>query len=489
MLQVDNLSGGYNGKEVVKSISFHVNEGEVLGILGPNGSGKSTLLKLISGILTPTTGTVTIDGQSVATYSPKAFARKVAVLPQLHAHTFSHTVRETIELGRYPHQSGLFSSWTIEDERAVKEAMKSTAVTRYENHSIERLSGGEQQRVFVAQAIAQQAPVLLLDEPTNHLDIAHQQQLLDMIRNEAVEKGLTVISVFHDINLASLYCDRLLLLNEGKIARIGGPQEVVQEDAINEVYEARIKTQPHPEHPKPQITLMPSTGVASEQTIVTVKDFTVSSERVVLQAKTALKTLSSAVHNAGIGWYKTFVNRNVDENYHADDVQQEMENYLTEHTFSLPETVGMMTAAYTENVVIRTFEARFGSVIIAVTAGLGNATDVSEVYKRQDDFMAGTVNTWIVVNGYLSEEAFIQAMVTATEAKSKAFQHESVKDPLSNTIATGTSTDSILVAATQKGEEIPYAGPITELGKCIAQGVFECTVQAIQTYRKGKGEK
>ena len=176
-------------------------------------------------------------------------------MPQLHAHAFSHTVRETVELGSYPHQSGLFSSWSDEDERAVTEAMNNTAVTRYQENSIELLSGGEQQRVFVAQALAQEAPILLLDEPTNHLDIAHQQQLLDTIRKQAVDKGLTVISVFHDINLASLYCDRLLLMDKGQIAKIGVPQDVVKEEAIQSVYGARIKSQPHPELPKPQITL------------------------------------------------------------------------------------------------------------------------------------------------------------------------------------------------------------------------------------------
>ena len=119
MLQVENLSGGYGKEPVVKSVTFNVKKGEVLGILGPNGSGKSTLLKIISGILPKETGSVQIDGQDAPVYSQKEFARKVAVLPQLHAHAFSHTVRETVELGRYPHQSGLFSSWSAEDERAV----------------------------------------------------------------------------------------------------------------------------------------------------------------------------------------------------------------------------------------------------------------------------------------------------------------------------------------------------------------------------------
>lgn len=488
MLKVQNLSGGYDGKPIVKSVSFEVKKGEILGILGPNGSGKSTLLKLISGILKPTTGQVEIDGLLSTAYSAKAFARKVAVLPQLHAHAFSHSVRETVALGRYPHQLGLFSSWSAEDERAVRAAMESSGITHYENQPIELLSGGEQQRVFVAQAIAQEAPILLLDEPTNHLDIAHQQQLLNMIQKEACEKDLTVISIFHDINLAALYCDRLLLMNNGEVEQIGKPQEVIQEQAIEFVYEANVKMQAHPARPKPQITLMSPEMNSKEKSIVTKQDFTISDQQVVLQTHIPLKTLSSAVHNAGIGWYKSFVNRHVDQHYNASDVPSEMANYLKEHSFSLSETVGMMTAALTENVEIETYEAPFGSVVIAVTAGLGNAVDVSEVYKRNDDFTIGTVNTWIIINGYLQEEAFIQAVVTATEAKTKAFQVENVKDPITDTIATGTSTDSILIAATQKGESLPYAGPITPLGKRIAEGVYECTIRAIRTYKKNRGE-
>ena len=132
MLQVDNLSGGYGNEPVVKAITFDVKKGEVLGILGPNGSGKSTLIKLISGILPKQKGSVTVDGKDASAYSQKEFARKVAVLPQLHAHAFSHSVRETVALGRYPYQSGLFSSWSDEDERAVNEAM-----TLYSSHTLQ----------------------------------------------------------------------------------------------------------------------------------------------------------------------------------------------------------------------------------------------------------------------------------------------------------------------------------------------------------------
>lgn len=486
MLRITNLSGGYDRKDIVKDVSFHVQKGEVLGVLGPNGSGKSTLLKLISGILAPSAGEVNIDGKLINAYAPKAFARKVAVLPQLHAHAFSHSVRDTVELGRYPHQSGLFSSWSKEDEQAVQEAMASTKISHYENKPIELLSGGEQQRVFVAQALAQEAPILLLDEPTNHLDIAHQQQLLDTIRQEVIHKHLTVLTVFHDINLAALYCDRLLLIDEGKIAKIGRSQEVIDEAIIRNVYDAHVKVQAHVDYPKPQVMLKPLEAIA--ESVVTAEDLKVSKERVVFQASMPLKTFSSAVHNAGMGWYTTFVNRRVDGDYNISDVQQDMKDYLEEHHFSLSNSVGMMTAAFTENVAIRTIQTNFGSVVTAVTAGIGNAVDVAEVSRRGDDGGIGTVNTWVIVNGRLSDEAFMQAIVTATEAKTKAFQVEQVQDPVSKTIATGTSTDSILIAATQVGGQLDYAGPITPLGKSIAQGVYEATVEAIQTYKKSKGD-
>ena len=485
MLHVTGIEGGYDKEPVVKGVSFQVNKGEILGILGPNGSGKSTLLKIISGILPMRQGSITIDGKDVTLYAQKEFARKVAVLPQLHAHAFSHSVRETVELGRYPHQSGLFSSWSAEDERAVSEALELTAMTRYKDTAIELLSGGEQQRVFVAQALAQEAPILLLDEPTNHLDIAHQQQLLDTIRKQAIDKELTVVSVFHDINLAAMYCDRLLLMNNGQIASIGIPQDVVKEASIHEVYKARIKTQPHPELPKPQITLLPDTKQELKSFIVTKQDFAVSSNYVSLTTAGPLKTLSSAVHNPGMGWYRSFVNRHVDANYDCDDVKSEMANYLEANGFNCTDTVGMMTAVTTEHVEIGEYVGDFGTVLIAVTAGVGNAVDVSQALSREQ--RVGTINTWVIVNGILPDEAFIQAMITATEAKTKALQVELIKDPLTGTIATGTSTDSLLVAATQQGEYLPYAGPITELGKLIGHGVYECTIKALQAYKKAKG--
>lgn len=486
MLSVKDLTGGYGGAPVVRSVSFEVEAGTMLGILGPNGSGKSTLLKMLSGLLPAASGNVEIGGKSIAEYSRKAFARQVAVLPQLQADTFSHTVYQTVSLGRYPHQTGLFAGWSDADERAVQKAMDRMGVTKYRDTEIEFMSGGERQRVFVAQALAQEAPVLLLDEPTNHLDIAHQQQLLDTVRRQATENGLTVVSVFHDVNLASLYCDRLLLMDRGEVAAIGTPDEVVDERRMETVYGARVRAGMHPEIPKPQITLLPANEPEAGKGLIRKSDFAVSKEYVHLDSQVPLKTVSSAVYRAGAGWYRHFVNRKVDAGYYTDDAGAEMRDWLYENGFPLTQTVAMMTAAMTEDAVVEEYGPPDHPIVVCVTAGVGNAVDASLGASR--DAYAGTINTSIIVNGHLSEEALIQGMITATEAKAKAMQAEQVLDPLTGTVATGTSTDSLLIAATQTGIRYPYAGTVTELGKAIGRGVFECTAEAIRRYRKRKAD-
>ena len=484
MLEIKNLSGGYGDKKIIEDVSFEVERGTVLGILGPNGSGKSTLMKLMSGVLPFENGMVTIDGKKITDFPPKELARKMAVLPQLHVHAFSHTVRETVSLGRYPHQSGWFSSWSEEDERAVVEAMELMDISHYEKTQIDQLSGGEQQRVFVAQALAQNASILLLDEPTNHLDINHQKELLDTIKKQAIEKDLTIVSIFHDINLASMYCDKLLLLDKGKVFRIGEPHEVVKEHYVETVYKTRVSNHPHPELPKPQITLLPNVKRNVSMTQIRPEDFSVSAEMVLFKSSIPLKTVSSAVVNPGAGWFRNFMNRHVDAAYNIDNSVEEMKAFIENNDLKSTDTVGMMTAVQTRHAIVKEYEGPFGTIVIAVTAGVGNGVDVSKAIERA--MHVGTINTWIMVNGSLSDEAFIQAMITATEAKTKALQQEQVLDPLTGTIATGTSTDSCLVAATQQGEYLPYAGPITEIGKLIGLGVFECTVEGIKLYREAK---
>lgn len=246
MIQVKEIRGAYGEKEVIRGINLEVKQGEFLGILGPNGSGKTTLLKMMAGILAPKSGEVRIGGHLIQSYPPKALAQKVAVLPQKTDQAFSFTVEETVQFGRYPYQKGWLQSVTREDVQVVSKVMEQTGVAQFKNQSIHELSGGEQQRVYLAQALAQQPEYLLLDEPTSFLDLAYQKDLLDLIKEETDSSRLTVIGVFHDVNIASLYCDRLLLLHEGKTDMLGLPHHVLTTERINRVYETNVTPLQHP---------------------------------------------------------------------------------------------------------------------------------------------------------------------------------------------------------------------------------------------------
>lgn len=488
MLSVQQLTGGYAGEPILKNISFEVLEGELFGILGPNGSGKTTLLKMISGILPIKEGSIFINQKPLSQYSTKELAKMVAVLSQHSSQAFSYTVKETVSLGRYAHQNGWFQSWSEEDEEIVHRVMFQTGVSSFENKPLQELSGGERQRVFLAQALAQEPAVLLLDEPTNHLDLSYQKELLDLLKQWTKEKGLTVISIFHDLNLASLYCDRLLLLDNGSININEKPIEVLRKERIKEVFRTDVERQSHPIVPVPQMVLLP--GWKHSHTIIenpieidpSMLQFT--KNHIVLQSPLPLRTMSSGVVGAGTGWHQTFVNRHVDKDYHCDDFRRDMLQFLKMHNFDPSTTVGMMTAVILEDVSYRFIQGDGYSVLIVVTAGVGNAVDASMSDSHKFELVPGTINTWIFVNGELTEEAFIQSIMIATEAKVKVMEHEGVMDPVTGTIATGTSTDSILVASTQKGKKLEFAGSITPLGKSISKGVYECTRESVQKSRK-----
>jgi iron complex transport system ATP-binding protein len=491
ILCVENVTGGYENQEVIRDVSFEVKKGEIFGILGPNGSGKSTLLKMISGVLPIKNGNIYFDGKALESYRTKELAQKMAVLSQVHAHTFSYSVKDTVSVGRYPYQKGFFYSWTKQDEQAVVHSMIQTGVHQFSTKSMQTLSGGEQQRVYLSQALAQEPKLLLLDEPTNHLDLSYQKELLDFIKLQAHEEELTVIAIFHDLNLASLYCDRLMLIQNGKIRALASPSEVLREETIRSVYQVSVKTHPHPEIPRPQMIFLPSQSEKEKQSRLIIKKdmLQVDREAVVLQTSYPLKAMSSAVVGAGVGWFTTFVNRHVSKDYDCRDSKREMEQYLLSKGYTPSETVAMMTAAHLQDGVFEEVNMEDFSVVIAVTAGVGNAVDISNSEKHDFVLECGTINIWVFVNGTLTDEAFIQGIMTATEAKVKALQTMNVLDPVTKTIATGTSTDSILVAATQQGTYLPYAGPITPLGKAIGMGVYRCMVKAVERYMKRIGQR
>lgn len=202
-----------------------------------------------------------------------------------------------------------------------------------------------------------------------------------------------------------------------------------------------------------------------------------------------LKVVSSAIHQPGVGMYRQFINRTVDYTYNPADPREEMAQFLQREGFDLEQTVGMMTAVLAEQAKIQHYDYEGTSIVIMVTAGVGNAVDITRAFNREDKIHAGTINTWIIVNGELSDEAFFQAMIAATEAKTKALFDEQVTDPTTGTLATGTSTDSVMIAATQQGFYHQYAGSITPLGTLIGYGVYETMRVAIQEYKRYKEEQ
>jgi iron complex transport system ATP-binding protein len=486
MLSVQHVSGGYTDESVIKDISFEVQTGEMFGILGPNGSGKTTLIKMISGILPISEGDILIKGKRLLEYNSKQLAQIIAVLSQHSSQSFSYTVKETVSLGRYAHQTGWFQTWGEKDESIVQRVMKQTGIATFQNKSIQELSGGEKQRVFLAQALAQEPEILLLDEPTNHLDLSYQKELLDLLKNWTTETGLTVLSIFHDLNLAGLYCDRLLLLENGSININHIPNEVLREERIRDVYHTEIQKHPHPKVAAPQMVLLPKVKQDRKVNPIDESMLCVTKGFIELNSVSPLRTMSSGVIGSGTGWHHTFVNRHVDKDYNCSDHRKEMSDFLKVNGFEPSETVGMMTAVILEDVSYKHIEGAGFSIFVVVTAGVGNAIDASNSERHTFEKVPGTINTWIFVNGELTEEAFIQSIMTATEAKAKALHDLNVIDVVTGTIATGTSTDSILIAATQTGALLEYAGTITPLGKLIGKAVYECTTEGIQKSQKRK---
>jgi iron complex transport system ATP-binding protein len=252
-------SAGENIFFSLNDISFSLNSGTFLSILGPNGSGKSTLLRIIARILFPEKGTVKIFGTDYIKISRKALSRLIAFVPQVHSLVFPYTVFEVVLMGRSPHIQGLgFES--SNDRIIAEDAMEKVDAFRLRSKPISELSGGELQRVFLARALAQQCPILILDEPNTHLDLKHQIEILTLIKNIVNEKAISVVSVFHDLNLASIYSDEILLLEDGMVRAHGTPSEVLNETNVNMVFGTEVIVDPHPVTNSPRITIMPGTN-------------------------------------------------------------------------------------------------------------------------------------------------------------------------------------------------------------------------------------
>nr|WP_117594087.1 heme ABC transporter ATP-binding protein [Haloprofundus halophilus] len=254
-IRVDDLAVELGGVSVLDGVDATVERGAFVGLVGPNGAGKTTLLRSLSGLIRPDRGSVAVDGVPIAGRSSKEVSRLVATVPQDTSLSFDFDVRETVAMGRSPHL-GRFERFGPEDERAVDDAMERTEVTQFADRSVTAVSGGERQRVLLARALAQDAPVLLLDEPTASLDINHQVRTLELVR-DLVASGKTVVAAIHDLNLAAHYCDELLLLGDGRMLAAGDPQSVLTEANLETAFGANAVVSRHPVTGSVYVTALP----------------------------------------------------------------------------------------------------------------------------------------------------------------------------------------------------------------------------------------
>jgi iron complex transport system ATP-binding protein len=255
ILGIEHVSFQYGEEWVLRDVNLTVQKGEFWGILGPNGSGKTTLMNLIDGIMPPREGVIKIGEKAVGKMKRRELARLMAVVPQDASLVFPLTVLEVVLMGRTPHL-GKFEFESGNDLDVARFAMEATDVLSLAARMMRSLSGGERQRVLIARALAQQPEVLLLDEPTSSLDIAHQMSVFDMIRSFSGNGGLTVLAATHDMNLASLYCDRIALLHNGNFYAQGTPEEALTAESIKKVYGVNVVVDCHPLTGLPRISLL-----------------------------------------------------------------------------------------------------------------------------------------------------------------------------------------------------------------------------------------
>jgi iron complex transport system ATP-binding protein len=245
IVDINNISLDYRGKIILDDVSFSVRPGEFFMVIGPNGAGKTSLLKVLAGLQKASRGRVSVKDNNIGSYSRRNLAKIMAIVPQQVEVGFPFTVAETVIMGRTPHL-GILGMEDENDFTLARQAMEFTDVSHLAERKLFQLSGGELQRVIIARAICQQPEIILLDEPTTALDPAHQLKIMDLMERFRREQGITVIMVSHDLNLASMYGDRLLLLKEGREVKTGNPGAVLARELLEKTYGCRMQVDESP---------------------------------------------------------------------------------------------------------------------------------------------------------------------------------------------------------------------------------------------------
>ncbi|WP_433547454.1 ABC transporter ATP-binding protein [Streptomyces sp. CA-294286] len=252
VLRTEGLSYGTDGRHLVDTVDIEARAGETVGLVGPNGSGKTTLLRCVYGTLAPTHGRALLDGEDLHAMGAKKRARRLATVPQDGQAVFELTVREVVAMGRSPHKK-FWEADTAADAVLVRDALERVGIGGLADRAFPSLSGGERQRALVARALVQQPALVVLDEPTNHLDIRYQLEVLSLVR----ALGTTNLLALHDLNLAAYYCDRLYVLDSGRVVASGTPKEVLTPDLLQQVYGVDAEVGSHPTTGAPTVVYLP----------------------------------------------------------------------------------------------------------------------------------------------------------------------------------------------------------------------------------------
>lgn len=251
-LRARDLTLAYDQRVIAQDLTVDIPDEGFTVIVGPNACGKSTLLRGLARMLTPTVGSVLLDGQAISSYSTKEVARRLGLLPQTASAPDGITVADLVARGRYPHQR-LLRQWSSTDERVVVESMAATNVQDLAERAVDELSGGQRQRVWLAMVLAQQTPILLLDEPTTFLDIAHQIEMLDLCADLQAGQRRTVVAVLHDLNHACRYATHLIAMKDGRVVATGAPSQIVTAELVREVFGLACRIIDDPETGTPLI--------------------------------------------------------------------------------------------------------------------------------------------------------------------------------------------------------------------------------------------
>lgn len=483
MMKIENLKGGYSNSPIINDVHLEIKQGEFFALLGPNGSGKTTLFRLITGQLPKIAGDIFLSGRNISSLSKLEKAKKMAILTQEAHVSFDYTVEEIVSLGRYPHQKGFLKSLSKTDWNVIENVMEITNIHQFRKMTFRMISGGEKQRVLLAKALAQEPEILLLDEPTNHLDIKHTFQMLDLLKERQRINRLTVFAILHDLNVASLYADRIALLHHGRFLEVGDVDLLRKTDQLKNVYEVELKHGAHPTIPKPQLHMTPSATIL-KSSLSFEKSFRIkqTNECIHVQSVQPLRTISNGVIGDGIQWSSDFCNFHVKKNDNFSEPAKDLQSWMSKYSIPYEKAVGMMTTVNLKDAVMMKKEIEGIYMLVIVTAGVGNAVDITNAAPINSLQKVGSINTMLFIDAHFTDGALVNGYMSATEAKVKALADLHIKDPHSKTIATSTSTDALLLGLTQQGEKTPHAGSGTIVGKAIGQIVYRATSEAVKKH-------